>query len=112
MKLRGYKILQLLDECKQSEVALAAHTFLDNSEICAAGLAAGHSGASPPEPTEEDIAAREENQDTLNSIMRARFLSGKDPSVNYKDIDDDASLDHYWAAQIDQDAQDRYFEED
>jgi len=106
------KDLQLLDECKQSGVGLAVDTVLDNSEFCAAGPAAGHSRASQHEPTEEEIAAREENQDTLESIMRARFLSGKDPSVNYEDIDNDASLDHDWAAQIDQDAQDRYFEED
>ena len=106
------KDLQLLDECKQSEVALAVDAFIDNSKVCAAGPAAGHSRASQPEPTEEEIAAIEENQDTLESIMRARFLSGKDPSVNYEDIDNDTSLDHDWAAQIDQDAQDRYFEED
>ena len=104
--------MEIIDECKQSGVGLAVKIIIDNSNICAAGAAAGHSRASRPEPTEEDIAAREENQDTLESIMRARFLSGKDPSVNYEDIDNDASLDTYWAAQVDQDAQDKYFEED
>ena len=62
--------------------------------------------------SEEDIIAGQENQEVLVSIMRARFLSGNEPSVNYQEVDNDASLDDDWAAQADQDAQDRYFEGD
>lgn len=58
------------------------------------------------------MAASQENQETLVSIMRARFLSGEDSAVNYRDIDNDTSLDDDWAAQAENDAQDRYFEDD
>lgn len=44
--------------------------------------------------------------------MHARFLSGEDWAVDYKDIDKDASLDDDWAAQAENDAQDRYFGDD
>ncbi len=74
-----------------------------------AGPAAGHPQG---QPTEEDMAASQENEETLVSIMRARFLSGEDSAVNYKEIDNDASLDDDWAAQAENDAQDRYFDDD
>ena len=64
------------------------------------------------QPSEEDIMAGQENEEVLVSIMQARFLSGEDTSVNYKDIDNDVSLDNDWALQADQDAQDKYFESD
>ena len=58
------------------------------------------------------MAASQENQEILVGIMRARFLSGEDSAVNYRNIDNDASLDDDWAALAENDAQDRYFEDD
>lgn len=75
----------------------------------AAGLAGGQSQG---KPSAEDAAACQENQETLVSIMRARFLSGQDSAVDYKKIDNDTSLDEDWAAQAENDAQEKYFEDD
>ena len=77
--------------------------------VCAAGLAAGHPRG---KPSEEETAGHQENEETLISIMRARFLSGEDSAVDYKDIDNDMSLDDDWAAQAENDAQEKYFEDD
>lgn len=78
-------------------------------KTCAAGRPAA---GLDPQPSGEDMATSQENKDILVSIMRAQFLSGEDTSVDYRDIDNDASLDDDWAAQADQDAQDKYFEAD
>eukprot|EP00983_Pelagomonas_calceolata_P022190 697769-Pelagomonas_calceolata.AAC.1 len=43
--------------------------------------------------------------------MENRFLQGLDPGIDYDAIDADTRLDEHWAAQITQDAEDAYFQE-
>jgi Coiled-coil domain containing protein (DUF2052) len=45
-------------------------------------------------------------------LMRERFLNGCDHGFNYDNVDSDASLDHLWAKQETEDAQERYFDAD
>ena len=46
-------------------------------------------------------------------MMQQRFLSGKDHAhVNYHDIDANVALDDDWAAQANEDAQEKYFDAD
>lgn len=46
----------------------------------------------------------------FEAFMRQRFLAGGDAEfVDYRDIDNDAQLDEFWAREEAQDAQERYF---
>lgn len=86
--------------------------WLHNCHTRCAICVAGPVREAAAQPSEEDIMADQENEEVLVSIMQARFLSGEDTAVNYKEIDNDVSLDNDWALQADQDAQDKYFESD
>ena len=44
--------------------------------------------------------------------MRERFLAGGDDGFDYLAVDADAALDAHWRREIDQDAEDKYFDED
>ena len=89
--------------CMQSQHDASRKPWLDHTDD------AGPPAKAHVPLSAEDIIAGQENQEVLVSIMRARFLSGNEPSVDYQDVDNDASLDDDWAAQADLDAQDRYF---
>jgi len=46
-------------------------------------------------------------------LMKERFLGGEDGAfVDYRQIDNDATLDAEWQREEDQDMEDRYFDED
>jgi len=45
-------------------------------------------------------------------VMRERFLAGGDDGFDYLSVDADAALDAHWRREIDQDAEDKYFDED
>lgn len=45
-------------------------------------------------------------------VMRERFLAGGDDGFDYLAVDADAALDAHWRREIDQDAEDKYFDED
>ena len=58
-------------------------------------------------------ADRIQYKEDFVQMMQQRFLSGKDHEhVNYPDIDANVALDDDWAAQADEDAQEKYFDAD
>lgn len=47
----------------------------------------------------------------LTRLMKERYLAGEDRDLDYASIDDNAALDAYWAKEIQQDAEDAYFDD-
>jgi hypothetical protein len=57
------------------------------------------------------IVATDEDYELFKSVMKTRFLAGKDIEfVDYSAIDANSSLDDHWAAIENHDAQERYFD--
>lgn len=58
-------------------------------------------------------AERVQYKEDLLQTMQQRFLSGKDHEyINYHDIDANVALDDDWAAEAEEDAQEKYFDAD
>jgi hypothetical protein len=53
---------------------------------------------------------RIEHEETFLDLMKQKFLSGQDTSVNYGSIDADTLLDDHFARLEQQNAEDAYFE--
>ena len=54
-----------------------------------------------------------QNSEDFMALMQQRFLAGADHEhVDYAAIDKNASLDDDWAAQAEEDAQEKYFDAD
>ena len=56
------------------------------------------------------VFCRIEHEETFLDLMKQKFLSGQDTSVNYGSIDADTSLDDHFAHLEQQNAEDAYFE--
>lgn len=67
---------------------------------------------------EEEVLRREGEAKRAGKVqelvkeMKARFLAGEEEDVDYGAIDADDSLDEHWAREAQQDAEDKYFDED
>ena len=53
-----------------------------------------------------------ERAEYFERVMREHFLAGADEDFDYAAVDGDDRLDEHWRKEIDQDAEDRYFDED
>eukprot|EP00898_Chlorokybus_atmophyticus_P008576 jgi/Chlat1/871/Chrsp107S01318 len=63
----------------------------------------------PTVSAEERLSMAED----FTSLMKQKFLAGDDMEfLNYRHIDDDATLDDDWLKDADRDAEDKYFDED
>ena len=53
-----------------------------------------------------------ERAEYFERVMREQFLAGGDEDFDYAAVDGDDGLDEHWRKERDQDAEDRYFDED
>lgn len=56
------------------------------------------------------LICRLDYEEIFLDIMKQKFLSGQDPSINYLSIDTDTSLDDHFADLKRQNAEDAYFD--
>jgi hypothetical protein len=47
----------------------------------------------------------------LTRLMKERYLAGEDRDLDYASIDGNAALDAHWAKEMQQDAEDAYFDD-
>lgn len=59
-----------------------------------------------------DHSSQAQLQADFLELMHRRFLAGEEEGVNYAAIDGDAGLDDDLAGQMEQDAEDAYFDAD
>lgn len=66
------------------------------------------------EPHEAISAVEMEDQmEQFTHIMQQKFLAGEDTQhLDYSKIDDDETLDDHWLREVNEDAEEKYFDED
>lgn len=65
------------------------------------------------EETTLSAAELQDQMDQFTYIMHEKFLFGKDHEhIDYSKIDNDETLDDHWLRQANNDAEEKYFDED
>lgn len=108
---------------QQEQESMVEQEEESSSDDTREGVPSGVPKSDPDDIQEQDLFASKhghivtaehaQNSDDFMALMQQRFLSGADHEhVDYAAIDKNARLDDDWAAQAEEDAQEKYFDAD